>query len=77
MDMVPDHSHLTTEDLESVRAASAALHEQGWRKEFTIEEMIRNWAWVVAEVERGYSHLVTSTPTICTAGTGWPKYGRW
>jgi hypothetical protein len=58
MDMVPDHSHLTTEDLESVRAASAALHEQGWRKEFTIEEMIRNWAWVVAKVERGYSHLV-------------------
>ncbi|MFI7661177.1 hypothetical protein ACIBTW_20095 [Micromonospora parva] len=58
MDLSPDDSHLSTEDLESVRAASAALHQQGWRKEFTIEEMIGKWAWLVAQVERGYPDLV-------------------
>jgi hypothetical protein len=40
------------------RAAGERLHQQGWRKAFTVSEMVDRWAWLVAEVEGGYGDLV-------------------
>jgi hypothetical protein len=35
-------------------AVGELLHQRGWRKAFTVEEMVNAWAWMVREVERGY-----------------------
>ncbi|MFD8702803.1 hypothetical protein ACFV1W_09330 [Kitasatospora sp. NPDC059648] len=35
-------------------AVGGRLHRRGWRKAFTVEEMVGSWAWLVGEVERGY-----------------------
>lgn len=49
---------MTSEDHESVERAGRVLHEQGWRKRFSINEMINAWGGLVAEIEAGYDQLV-------------------
>jgi hypothetical protein len=34
------------------------LHQRGWRKAFTITEMINKWAWLITTVEGGYSDFI-------------------
>ncbi|TQF03750.1 hypothetical protein E6W39_17820 [Kitasatospora acidiphila] len=34
------------------------LHQRGWRKAFTVAEMVDKWAWLVGEVERGYDDSI-------------------
>ena len=34
------------------------LHQRGWRKAFTVTEMVGTWAWLVGTVENGYDDLV-------------------
>jgi uncharacterized protein YerC len=41
-----------------VAAVGEVLHQRGWRKAFTVAEMVDNWAWLVAEVENGYDDSV-------------------
>jgi hypothetical protein len=40
------------------QAAGEFLHQRGWRKAFTVQEMVDKWAWLVAKVESGYRDLV-------------------
>ncbi|MFH8383791.1 hypothetical protein ACH4E7_23050 [Kitasatospora sp. NPDC018058] len=35
-------------------AVGERLHRHGWRKAFTVEEMVENWARLIGTVERGY-----------------------
>jgi hypothetical protein len=39
-------------------AVGETLRQRGWRKAFTIEEMVDKWAWLVTEVENGYTDMV-------------------
>ncbi|HEX8627239.1 MAG TPA: hypothetical protein VF755_03600 [Catenuloplanes sp.] len=39
-------------------AAGEVLRQRGWRKAFTVDEMINKWARLVAEVEAGYDDMV-------------------
>ncbi|MEW1660124.1 hypothetical protein [Streptomyces sp. NPDC093707] len=34
------------------------LHQRGWRRAFTLAEMIDKWAWLVVTVENGYDDMV-------------------
>ncbi|MFJ8476898.1 hypothetical protein [Kitasatospora sp. NPDC094011] len=34
------------------------LHRDGWRKAFTVEEMVERWARLIDKVERGYGTAV-------------------
>ncbi|WP_455351542.1 hypothetical protein [Streptomyces sp. SYSU K217416] len=34
------------------------LHRRGWRKAFTVAEMVDSWARLVCSIERGYSDVV-------------------
>ena len=45
---------MTREDYESVELAGRVLHEQGWRKNFSINEMTGAWRSLVTEIEAGY-----------------------
>lgn len=36
------------------QAAGEVLHQRGWRKAFTVQEMVDKWAWLVGEVEDAY-----------------------
>ena len=49
---------LTAADYESVHRAGRVLHEQGWRRVFTLDEMLDAWAALVAEIEQGYDQTV-------------------
>lgn len=49
---------MTAEDYESVALVGQLLHEQGWRKAFTVNEMMATWQWLVAKVEVGYDENV-------------------
>jgi hypothetical protein len=40
------------------QAAGELLHQRGWRKAFTVDEMVDKWAWLVTTVEDGYSDMV-------------------
>lgn len=40
------------------QAVGEALHQRGWRKAFTVSEMVDKWSWLVAKIEKGYSDLV-------------------
>ncbi|MFB9313039.1 hypothetical protein [Nocardioides plantarum] len=51
-------TEMTPEDYKSVTAAGQLLQEQGWRKVFTVNEMMEAWESLVAEVETGYDQLV-------------------
>jgi hypothetical protein len=48
---------MTSEDYESVVTAGRVLNEQGWRKAFSVNEMMDTWEALVAEVEVGYCQL--------------------
>lgn len=37
---------------------SQLLQQRGWRKAFTVEERVHDWAWMVTTVQNGYSDLV-------------------
>ncbi|MBR7839519.1 hypothetical protein KDL01_40060 [Actinospica durhamensis] len=39
-------------------AAGEVLHQRGWRKAFTVAEMVHSWDLLVTNVERGYDGLV-------------------
>lgn len=45
---------LTADDHASVTQAARLLHERGWRKQFTANEMTDAWRDLVKQVERGY-----------------------
>ncbi len=49
---------LDADDYESVNRAARTLHEQGWRKPFTLNEMMAMWRSLVREVESGYDQMV-------------------
>jgi hypothetical protein len=53
-----DETGLSPEDYASMARAGEVLYTRGWRKAFTVAEMVNSWAWLVAEVERGYDDLV-------------------
>ncbi len=40
------------------QAAGEVLHQRGWRKAFTVKEMVDTWAWLVGKVEDGYGDMV-------------------
>ena len=42
----------------SEQAAGEVLHQRGWRKAFTVDEMINKWARLVAKIEDGYGDMV-------------------
>ncbi|TCN40120.1 hypothetical protein EV644_10647 [Kribbella orskensis] len=50
------------------------LHQRGWRKTFTVAEMVGAWDSLESEVERGYEDLVDEytqrplLPELATAG---------
>jgi len=46
---------LTADDYASVTQAARALHERGWRKQFTVNEMTDAWRQLVEQIERSYS----------------------
>jgi hypothetical protein len=39
-------------------AVGRLLHQQGWRTEFTVEQMVSDWGQLVAMVERGYDDSI-------------------
>jgi len=39
-------------------AAGEVLHQRGWRKAFTVKEMVDTWAGLVGKVEDGYGDMV-------------------
>lgn len=45
-------------DSRNEEAVGDLLHERGWRKAFTVAEMVDKWAWLVDVVERGYGDMV-------------------
>ena len=45
-------------DLGNEAAVGELLRQRGWRKAFTVEEMVDKWAWLVEEVENGYADMV-------------------
>lgn len=50
-------SELRPEDYDSVDRAGHILHERGWRKAFTLDEMMRAWERLVAQIESGYDGM--------------------
>ena len=40
------------------QAASEVLHQRGWRKAFTVTEMVDQWAWLVGTVENSYDDFI-------------------
>ncbi|MDE8589176.1 hypothetical protein [Arthrobacter sp. NQ4] len=48
----------TAEDNESLDQAGRILRERGWKKAFTLDEMMTAWEQLVAQVELGYSDMV-------------------
>jgi hypothetical protein len=46
---------LTADDYASVTQAARVLHERGWRRQFTVNEMTDAWRSLVEQIERGYS----------------------
>lgn len=52
------HANLWIMEPHREHAASEVLHQRGWRKAFTVAEMIDKWARLVAEVEDGYHDMV-------------------
>jgi len=48
----------TAEDNESLDQAGRILREHGWKKAFTLDEMMTAWEQLVAKVELGYSDMV-------------------
>jgi hypothetical protein len=51
-------NELTARDNESVDHAGRLLRERGWKKAFTLDEMMTAWEQLVAKVELGYSDMV-------------------
>ena len=51
-------AHLSDEDNQSVLRAGQILRERGWSQTFSLDEMLRSWWRLVAEVERGYDQMV-------------------
>ena len=49
---------LSSEDYESVLRAGRELHARGWRKAFTLNEMLDAYEALVVEVEQGYDQMV-------------------
>lgn len=49
---------MTPEDYESVERAGRVLHERGWRKAFSVNEMTEAWRQLVTEIEAGYDQVV-------------------
>ncbi|MGW0391866.1 hypothetical protein ACWDYJ_13445 [Streptomyces sp. NPDC003042] len=41
-------------DSHNKAAVGELLHQRGWRKAFTVAEMVNKWAWLVDAVDRGY-----------------------
>src|SRR5688572_25953935 len=50
-------NELRPEDYESVDQAGRILHERGWRKTFTLDEMMGAWEQLVAQIELGYDGM--------------------
>jgi hypothetical protein len=46
------------EDYVSVERAGRELHARGWRKAFTLDEMLGAWEGLVSQVEEGYDDVV-------------------
>lgn len=51
-------NELTAGDNESVDQAGRILRERGWKKAFTLDEMMAAWEQLVAEIELDYSDMV-------------------
>jgi len=49
---------LGQEDYASVERAGRELHARGWRKEFSLDEMLRAYERIVGRVEEGYDETV-------------------
>ena len=66
------------EDYESVQRAERILHEQGWRKAFTVNEMVAMWRSLVTQVESGYDEMVDEyTNDLCCRdwlALAWPMF---
>jgi hypothetical protein len=48
----------TPEDYESVNRAGEELQRRGWRRAFSLNEVVDMWAYLVASVERGYTMTI-------------------
>ncbi|MEU8178716.1 hypothetical protein AB0C14_38130 [Microbispora hainanensis] len=53
-----DETGLSPDDYASMVRAGEVLYARGWRQTFTVRTMVNQWAWLVAEVERGYDDMV-------------------
>jgi hypothetical protein len=51
-------AHLSDEDNESILRAGQILRGRGWSQTFSLNEMLRSWSRLVAEIERGYDQMV-------------------
>lgn len=64
-----------SEDYASIDRAAMKLHRQGWRKRFSLNEVIDAWASLVDEVERGYSMTIDDYTNDLSI-RGWPEQAR-
>lgn len=67
---------LDADDYESVNRAARTLHEQGWRKAFTLNEMMAAWRSLVREVELGYDQMVEEYTNDLSCRDCWHWRGR-
>src|SRR5689334_23295426 len=49
---------MTPADYESMEHAGHVLHERGWRKKFSVDEMTGAWRQLIGLIEAGYDQLV-------------------
>ena len=46
------------DDYASIDRAADELHRRGWRKRFSLNEVVSAWEWFVGAVERGYDMTI-------------------
>jgi hypothetical protein len=69
---------MDADDYESVSRAGRVLHEQGWRKAFSLNEMLAMWRALVSHVEAGYDEMVDEYTNDLTCrdwlALAWPMF---
>lgn len=50
-------TELSAADYESIDRAAHELHERGWLRAYSLDEMLEAWGALVSEIEQGYDQM--------------------
>jgi hypothetical protein len=70
-----DEDPSTAEDYASIDGAAEKLHRMGWKRRFSLNDVIDGWASLVSEVENGY-RMTIDDYTNDLSIREWPERAR-